>query len=212
MTDPKTVPDLEAALLDRAKRLADEYIARGRDSREVILNEERERLRAREERITAEAQADADRLYRRRVQAAQLRIQGTLDRERWSLIQGVMDELPAKFEHIVANRATYEPLLQDLLSKAAESIGEDELIASFSASDHGMLEGRWAEFAEQAVPGKSIELDPEPIDSGGGVYVTSKDRRVAVDATFEGRCERFRDELVQVIAERLFARAGVQVG
>ena len=211
MTDPKSMPDLEAALLDRAKKLADEYLARGKDSHAAILNEERERLRNREERITDEAKADADRLYRRRVQAAELRIHSMLDRERWNLIELVMDELAVRFERVAANRAAYEPLLQELLYKAADSIGEDELIASFNAADHKMLAGRWEEFVESAAPGKEIELDPEPIDCAGGIFVTNKDNRVAVDATFEGRCERFRDELVRVIAERLFAHAGVQV-
>lgn len=212
MTDPKTMPDLEAALIERAKHLADEYLARGRDNHKAILSEERERLRAREERIDEEAQADADRLYRRRVQAAQLRLQGTLDRERWNLIQSIIEEIPAELTTVSDNREVYESLLKSLLAKAAESIGEDELIASFNARDHKVLESRWDEFVTSAAPHATIELDPDPIDSSGGVRVYSKDRRVRVDATFEGRGERFRDELIQAIAERLFSHANIQAG
>jgi V/A-type H+-transporting ATPase subunit E len=212
MTDPKSAPDLEAALLDRAKRLADEYLAKGRNSREAILNEERERLRTREERITDEARSDADRILRRRVQAAQLRLQGSLDRERWDMIQSIVDELPDRLNAIANDPERYEALLLSLLAKAAESIGEDNLVASFNARDLKKLKGRWNEFVEKAAPGKTIKLDPEPIECGGGMCVTNQENRVSVDATFEGRGERFRDELIQAIAERLFSRAGAQAG
>jgi V/A-type H+-transporting ATPase subunit E len=212
MTDPKSVPDLEAALLERAERLAAEYLARGKESRESILREEQDRLRTREERIADEAQADADRLFRRRVQAAQLRVQAALDKERWNLIESVIEELPQRLGSVRDDPKRYESLLQALLAQATASIGEDDLVASFNAVDLEALDGRWQEFAEQASPGKSIELDGQSIDCSGGIRLASRDNRVRVDATFEGRTERFRNELTQTIAERLFARASVQAG
>ena len=212
MTDPKTMPDLEAALIDRADRLATEYIARGRDSREAILSEERERLRNREERITEEAQADADRRYRRRVQAAQLSLQGKLDRERWNLIQAVVEELPERLKSFADNDRRYESLLKSLMNTAAENIDDDDLVASLNASDLGKLESHWPAFVKEAAPGKSIALDPQPIECSGGVKISSKDNRVCIDQTFEGRSDRFRDDLVQAIAERLLAHAEIHVG
>jgi len=212
MTDPKSVPDLEAALLDRAERLAAEYLARGEESREAILREEQERLRTREGRIVDEAQADADRLLRRRVQAAQLGIRGVLDRERWNLIQSIFDELPQQFGTVCEDTDRYVLLLRALLAQAVDSIGEDKLVASFNARDLEYLEDRWDSFVEQAAPGKTIELNVQPIECSGGVRLASQDNRVRVDATFEGRTERFRDELTKTIAERLFARANQQVG
>lgn len=212
MTDPKTIPDLEAALIDRADRLAKEYIARGRDSRETILSEERERLRNREERITEEAQADADRRYRRRVQAAQLRLQGKLDRERWNLIQAVLEELPERLKSVADNDRRYESLLKSLVNKAAESIDDDDLVASLNAGDLGKLESHWPTFVKEAAPGKSIALDPQPIECSGGVKISSKDNRVCIDQTFEGRSDRFRDDLVQAIAERLLTHAEIHAG
>ena len=205
MTEQKGVHDLEAALIDRAERLAHEYLQRGKDGRAAIINEELERLRIREARLGDEAQADADRIYRRRVQAAQLKIQASLDRERWQLIQSVIDELPAELATATEEPERYTQLLQALLSQAAESIDEDELVASLNARDLDRLQKQWSTLSERAAPGKHIELSGEPVEINGGVRVTSKDNRIAVDASFEGRTERFQGELIQVIAERLFA-------
>lgn len=207
MSDPDSMPDLEAALLDRAERLADEYLAKGRDGRDAILKEEKERLREREQRIADDANADANRLYRRLVQAAELKNHGALDRERWRLIESVMNELPGRLAMIADDRDTYEQLLAALLASAAASIDDDELIAEVNAHDLTVLEQRWEAFCRRAVPGKRIELSPEAISCSGGVRVSGHDNRVCVDATFEGRIERFRDELTQTIAERLFARS-----
>lgn len=208
MSASEGLPDLEAALLDRAERLADEYLAKGRDGRDAILKEEQDRLRSREERITDEAGANADRLYRRRVQAAELKNHGALDSERWRLIQSVIDELPARLSDIVRDEAAYERLLQALLANAAESIGDEEMVAQLNARDLEVFEGRWEMLCSKVSSQRRIALSPEAIQCSGGVRVANKDNRVCVDATFEGRMERFREELAQTIAERLFARSG----
>ncbi len=208
MSAGDSMPDLEAALLDRAKRLADEYLAKGSDGRDAILREEQERLRAREQRIVDEANASADRLYRRRVQAAELRNHGELDRERWRLIQSVIDDLPALFVEAAEDRDSYERLLQALLANAADSIDADELVVQLNARDLAALEKRWDAFCRKAVPKKNIALNPKAIECSGGVRVASPDNSVSVDATFEGRMQRFLDELTQTIAERLFAPSG----
>lgn len=208
MNDSERVSDLEAALLERAERLAGEYLEKGTDGRESILKEEQDRLQSREQRIVDEASANSDRLYRRRVQAAELRNHGDLDRERWHLIQSVVEELPRRLADIVESRSSYEELLKALLAEAAKSIDDDELIARLSARDVAALAERWTEFCDGAVPGKKIVLSPDAIECSGGVRVSSRDNSVSVDATFEGRIERFQDELTQTIAERLFSRSG----
>ncbi len=207
MSDAKDVSELEAALIDRAERLANEYLQKGKDGRAAILNEELERQRAREARIGEEAQADADRIYRRRVQAAQLKIQANLDRERWQLIQSVIEALPAKLATAADDRAYYTGLLEALVGRAAESIGEEELVASLNERDLDRFRDEWRDIVNSAAPGKDIRLSPEPVEISGGARLTSVDDRVAVDASFEGRAERYEGELVQVIAERLFANA-----
>ena len=205
MNDARDISGLEAALLDRAQELAAEYVAHGEDGRKAVLRDEQTRLDAREQRLTQEAKAASERLFRQHVQAAELRLAGDIDRERWSLIEAVLAELPARLAAFAEDTGRYDALIEALLSGAASSLDAGELVATLNARDSERLRERWSEIAARAAPGSKLELDPEPGPFVGGVRVASRDGRVRVDATFEGRIGRFREELAEVIAERLFA-------
>jgi len=205
LSEARDIAGLEAALLARAKQLAAEYIAHGEDGRKAVLREEKARLDAHEQRITREAKAASERLFRQRVQAAELRLAGDIDRLRWSLIGAVLAELPARLAALAADKGRYEPLLAALLGAAAAHLEAPELLATFNARDTEWLRKGWKEFSAGAAAGRRVELNPQPGDFGGGVQVSARDGRVRVDATFEGRIRRFRDELAEIIAEHLFA-------
>ena len=207
MNRDAAIQDLETALLERARSLAEEALARGRQSRDRIIQEENERLRLREERETLAAKVMAERVYQRRVQAAELELQEELDQLRWELMQEVMSGLRARLERFAADDKVYLPVLQKLLRAAVSTLETGELTAELNARDHERLKGRWKAFTEQTCPGREVRLHPQPYSCLGGVRVTAADGRVRVDNTFEGRLERFNDELLQVVAERLFARA-----
>ena len=205
MNEARDIAGLEAALLARAKQLAAEYVAHGEDGRKAVMREEQTRLDAREERATREAKAAAERLFRQHVQAAELRLTGDIDRLRWSLIEAILAELPARLSAVAGDPGSYEPLLSALLGSAAAQLDAPELVATLNARDSDRLRERWTEFSSAAAPGRRIALDPEPGQFTGGVRVASQDGRVRIDATFEGRIARFRNELSEAIAEHLFA-------
>lgn len=203
MKQETTVENLERALFDRARRLADEYLARARQTRERMIEEENERLRLREERETLAAEAEAERLFRRRVQAVELQLQGELDRHRWETMEAVKAKIRERFLAFVATD-DYLPALRRLLAEAAVTLGDEELVAQLNAADRARLADRWESFAREAVPGKTISLDPDPGDFVGGILVRAADDSVRVDNTFEGRMDRYADPVNQAIAETLF--------
>lgn len=200
-----TAGGLEEALMERAQKLADEYIARAEQTRAHMIKEANERLHIREQREVLAAQADAERLYRRKVQANELKLQGRLDRMRWSLIQSVFRGLPEQLDNITRDESRYLPLLSELLRNAADSIESDKLVAELNAKDRERLQDEWESFASKAAPGKEIKLSSEHCGCRGGVRVHSEDNRIRVDNTFEGRIERLTELLQQSITERLFA-------
>jgi V/A-type H+-transporting ATPase subunit E len=203
MTQETTVENLERALFERARRLGDEYLARARQTRERMIEEENERLRLRVERETLAAEAEAERLYRRRVQAVELQLQGELDRHRWEMMEAVKTKMRERFLEFVET-GEYLSVLGRLLAEAAETLGDEELVAQLNAADRERLADRWDSFAVNAVPARKIALDPEPGDFFGGILVRAADDTVRVDSTFEGRMDRFEDPLNQAIAEILF--------
>lgn len=197
------VQQLEAAILSRAERLAKEYRERAERTRDRILREGAERLRLRDQREEAIAKALAERSYRQQIQANELKLQSQLDLMRWNLVQEVEHRLTERMRAFVADEALYLPVLQTYLSQAAAVIERDALIASVSALDFKRLSPSWASFSHEAAPGKDIELAGDPIATLGGLLVTSRDERIRVDHTFEGRRARLRHRINQTILERL---------
>lgn len=198
--------DLESALLQRARTLADEYLAHAKRTRDQIIADANERLRLREEREILAAKALAERTYRQRVQANEIRQQEELDRVRWTLVRQVIDALPAHLARVADDEQRYLPLLARYLANAARAIERNELVAELNVRDHRRLAARWDAFCREAGVQKTVALAPEPlVNSQGGVRVRSADGKIGVDNTFEGRLERMQDDLHRVVTERLFA-------
>lgn len=205
MNPDRQAEGLESSLLATAKSLAQEYLERGRQGRDHILEEANERLRLREEREVSLAKAASERFYRQRVQAAQIRLQRQLDQLRWGLVQEVLEGLTQRLAEVVEREDEYLGLLQQWLGQAAERIEAGELVAEFNGRDLARVERDWVRFVAGAGTGKSVLLAPEARACSGGVLVRSADNRIRVDATFEGRRERYEEALYEVVMERLFA-------
>lgn len=197
------VQELEQAILARAERLAGEYRERANRSRDSILREAAERLRMRESREESIAKTLADRTFRQQVQASELKMQTHLDRMRWNLVQDVERALAGRMKAFSEDLGRYEPWLESLIVRAVNLIEEKSLIVSANARDLQRLAEHWDAILETLPGHKTVTLSKEPIGTLGGVLVTSRDQRIRVDNTYEGRLERLRPAVQQVILERL---------
>ena len=197
------VQELEQAILARAERLASEYRERANRSRDSILREASERLRLREAREEAIAKSLAERTFRQRVQASELKMQSHLDLMRWNLVRDVEQRLEARMRAFMQDEVAYSGWLQSLIIGAAAQIERDTLVVSGNGRDHQRLFARWDAIVEQLPQGRTASLSEAPIETLGGVLVTSADSFIRVDNTFEGRLDRLRPLIQQVILERL---------
>ena len=204
MSSDDQVAALESAILERAENLADEHFKQARRARERIMDDSADRLRLLEEKEVLVAKAKAEREYRRKVQASEIRMQADLDRLRWNLVRSVLDNIQLRLTKLSADPGSYLPTFKRLLAEAAASIEREELVALVSDADHRRLAESWETIARDAVPDKRVKLSAEVCPCSGGVLVRSEDSRISVDNTFEGRLERMEFELHRAILERLF--------
>nr|WP_242467528.1 V-type ATP synthase subunit E family protein [Thiocapsa imhoffii] len=187
----------------RAERLAGEYRERANRSRDSILREAAERLRLRENREEAIAKSLGDRTFRQHVQANELKMQTHLDQMRWNLVQDVERALAGRMKAFSETLNTYDPWLDQLIVRAAHLIERDALIVSVNARDHKRLAARWETILDSLPAPKTARLADEPIETIAGILVTDADQRIRIDNTYEGRLERLRPTVQQVILERL---------
>jgi V/A-type H+/Na+-transporting ATPase subunit E len=199
------VKNLEQALLSRARELVREHLDKAASERERILSEVAQRLRLREEREILAAKQEAERAFRRRVQAAEIRMQGELDRLRWTLVQTVLGAVRADLARVADDESAYLPVLTGYLHAAAEHIDGKALVAELSVRDRERFAARWDAIAAEAVPEKHVSLSPTAIVASGGLIVRTPNNQVRVDNTFEGRIDRLEETVHAAILERLFA-------
>jgi V/A-type H+-transporting ATPase subunit E len=197
------VQELEKAILARAERLAGEYRERANRSRDNILREAAERLRMRENREESIAKTLGERTFRQHVQASELKMQTHLDRMRWNLVQDVERALSGRMKAFSDDLQRYDPWLDTLIARSAALIETKVLVVSANARDQKRLANRWEVVLEALPAHKTATLADEPIETLGGVLVTDNDRRIRVDNTYEGRLDRLRPTVQQVILERL---------
>lgn len=212
MSDNEQIGGLESALLERAQKLAAEYLANGQQVRQQILAEANQRLRIEEEREVLAAKAHAERLYQQRVQAAELNLRSELDRVRWVLVNSVLASLPARLAALVEDETHYLPLLLSWLREGAQAIEREHLLVQVNQRDLPRLKNNWLKYAQQAAPDKQLELSEQTLVSIGGVLVSSADGDIRFDNTFEGRMEKLGEALQGAIADQLIPHGEVQVG
>jgi V/A-type H+/Na+-transporting ATPase subunit E len=208
MSDADDITGLESALAERARKLSEERLVNGRQARDLILLETRQRLRLEEEREMLSAKAQGERIYQQRVQAAELDLRARLDRLLWQLINAALIKLHARLSALAEDEVRYLPLLVKYLREGAQAIERDELVACFNARDRRLLQNDWARRAEEAAPNKRLTLSPDTVNSVGGVLIVSADGNVRFDNTFEARMERLAESLQRSIAERLTPQPG----
>lgn len=199
------VRDLESALLARARLLVREHLDKGASERERVLRECAQRLRLREEREILAAKAYADRLFRQRVQAAEIALQGELDRLRWTLVQAVLGEVRRRLAAFADDESAYLAVLEQLIRRAAQAIGEAGVLVQLNARDHQRFGARWDAISKAISPHARLELMDTFGAMSGGAVVMNRPQTLRVDNTFEGRIERLGEAVDRLILERLFS-------
>ncbi|MCU7816167.1 MAG: hypothetical protein KZQ89_15930 [Candidatus Thiodiazotropha sp. (ex Lucinoma kastoroae)] len=202
------VEALEKAILERAELMANECRSRADSGRKNILREASERLHLREEKETLLAKSLADRAYLRKVQADELKLHSKMDHMRWNLVRVVIDQLQQRMQALSQDEAHYFELLKTLLLQAAGQIEQQRLEVSVNANDLRRLQPQWEALTASLMAGKQFVLMEESIETVGGCLVTTADKRVQIDHTFEGRLARLERKVHQALVERLLPPIG----
>ena len=204
MPDEDKLVALEAALVARAQSLADSLLADGQEARIHLLAETRERLQQREAREMRSARAAADRRFRQRVQAGEMKLQEKLGSFQWLQIEAVLNDARRELRQIVTDAPRYTAILGALIRAGAEAIESERVAVELNARDRSLLHETWA--GRTAALGSSNILSLSGVTHAaiGGAVLLSDDGSIRVDNTFEGRLERYREEIYAIVFRILF--------
>ncbi|MBT8438387.1 MAG: hypothetical protein HKP55_08580 [Gammaproteobacteria bacterium] len=195
---------LKQAMLERARKLANEHIAQGNISRQNIMQDAREKIQLMEQKELLTAKVLAEREFLRTVQASEIHMQAEMDRNRWGMVLVVMERLNGYLAGLPQDKTQYRAVFIKLLKQASELIAQEQMTAFLNKPDHKNFSAQWKNITSEATR-FTITLSDETTDSHGGVRLLSADGTVMVDNTFEGLVSRQEKELQKIIFERLFA-------
>lgn len=205
-TESDQVKALQRAILERAQELAEEHVSQGEMTRAKIIEDAREKIKLMEQKELLSASMRSEREYQRQVQASELRIQAELDRNRWGLVQSVMDKITRQLVELRKDDAAYRPVFERLLEHGVDSLGTSQLVASLGNDDLARFHDGWDSLVKACCGGTvEVRLSPEACVCSGGLRLVSKQGDVMIDNTFEGIISRREDKLQQLIFERLFS-------
>lgn len=207
MEENVQVSKLEQALLSQAGSLAREALKNAESARARILSETEARINLREEREVLAAKGEAERMVRRRLQAAETKRAAEFDRLRWVLTEAVLSQVQQALQALTQDETHYLTLLAGMLAEAARELPAGDLVAEVNAQDYQRLKPDWDGFAATAAAGRAVALVAMAQPCVGGMRVRTADNRAQLDHSFEARQERLRERLAQVVMERLFASA-----
>jgi V/A-type H+-transporting ATPase subunit E len=174
-------------------------------ARERMLRESAARLAQAEARDRQAARAEADRLVRSRVQAAESRLTADLDRMRGALAEAALANVRRELVELAHDRERYLAVLEAFVAAAVQRLPPGDLVAEVNSADLNLLGPDWAGLAERAAPGRRIELAGHGCDSLGGICLRLADNSVRLDQRFEARMERLSDVLAEAVMARMFA-------
>ncbi len=128
-------------------------------------------------------------------------------------MRGVEQRLKQRMDTYLDDEESYFAVLKGYLAQGVRLIERERLVAQVNARDLKRLIESWDDFAAAtAAADKTVVLSREPLETVGGMLIRSEDGRIRVDNTFEGRLERLRPQLHQIIVERLMPAAVDRLG
>jgi V/A-type H+/Na+-transporting ATPase subunit E len=198
------VKALQDAIIKRARVLTEEHVSQGQMTRARMMEDARAKVKLMEQKELLAANENAEREYQRRVQANEIKLQASLDRHRWGLVQSVMDKVHQQVADIAQDRKAYDPIFTQLLAKAAEELAEPGMVAKLNHRDRQNYAASWKQMTEKL--GVKVQLSEELCECSGGLRLMTEDGSMMIDNTFEGIITRREDELLRTIFERLFSK------
>ncbi|MBT7308660.1 MAG: hypothetical protein HN842_10615 [Gammaproteobacteria bacterium] len=201
-SDP--VNALKSAMLKRAEKLATEHVSQGNLSRQKIMQGAREKIHLMEQKELLLAKALSEREYLRKIQSSEIQLKAELDRNRWELVQAVVEQVQQHLQTLQQDEKKYHAEFLSQFSQAAPLIDDQRLIAYVNRSDHQRYANQWDKLSAE-ITSKKVTLSDTTIPCTGGIKLTSSDGNVMLDNTFEGLISREKPVLEKVIFERLFA-------
>ena len=192
-------------ILKEAEQKTAEILSEAKKQAQVILSEARSEAEKEEKRRLAEVKVQGQQIYEEVLAAGRLRARKELLQRKENLINEVFKEAEKKLK-AYASTKKYESDLVRIAVEACKKLGSASVIIRANKKDLQLLKKHRAKIEKASKNhGQPVKLTfGKPIQSMGGVKVSTPDGKMEIDDTFEGKLKREFDALRVKIAKILF--------
>jgi V/A-type H+-transporting ATPase subunit E len=191
-------------ILKEASDKSAQIIAAAKKEAKTLLDAARFRAKEEEDREAKEAHARGKMIYEEVLAEGRMRAKRETLQRKEELLSEVFkkaeDELRA-----YASSKDYKESVVNLAIAACKKLGSDEIVIRANKRDLGLLRKFENQIAKSVVHGGVVKISfGDPIQTIGGLRVSTRDGKMEIDDTFEGRLKREFDSLRVKVAKVLF--------
>ncbi|RMH05638.1 MAG: hypothetical protein D6704_09015 [Nitrospirae bacterium] len=190
------------ALLAQAREEAQHMLAAAQQEAEVLMQATEEEAQQIVSAAISQAEAEAKLEAQRRIAAAEVEAARVIIRAREAVIQQATDRLVQQL-HALPHKPDYVTVLEQLLREAVTGLGRPELYLQVRKVDCPLVTEEWLKQMGDEL-GVSLHRHPEPVDISGGLIVSTPDRRLTFDQSFNALLHRHADVLRAIMAQVLW--------
>jgi vacuolar-type H+-ATPase subunit E/Vma4 len=192
-------------ILSIAREKAQSIISKAQEDADRILNEAKSNFQREASELIKTAETEAEAIRRRQVSEARHALKLREQEEKNKILTEVLDQTRKRASEITVDENRYLQYLTKLSVDGIQEIGLENVVLHLNAGDMK----RFSEKLDREIsrqmqkPGK-VEFGREPIDTAGGVIISSNDGTIRIVNTFEQRYEALEARLLIEAGKLLF--------
>ncbi len=191
-------------ILKEASDKSAQIITAAKKEAKTLLDTARFTAKEEEDREIKEARARGKLIYDEVLAEGRMKAKRETLQKREELLNDVFKKAEDKLRAYVSSKKYKESIL-GLTIAACKKLGSEDIVIYANKRDLGTLRKFKDDIARSAVRGGMVEISfGDPIQTIGGVRVSTRDGKVEIDDTFEGKLKREFDSLRVKVARVLF--------
>ena len=192
-------------ILKSAREKAESIVREAQTESQRASEEAKIAISREAEGIVRNARAEADAVKRREISEARHRVKLREQKEKDQIMKDVLDQVRKRTSQVVAEEATYMPLLTHLIESGLHELGDKSALVHLNKADlkrmPTSLEGKIGRSIEHV----KVEWSKEPIDAMGGAIISSLNGKIRIVNTLDQRFEALEPKLLIEARASLFS-------
>jgi len=195
-------------ILSAAKQKAQVIVSIAEVETHKALEEAKNHSAREAEDLVSSARAEAEGVKRRQISETRHKLKIQEQVEKSKILNEVLEQARKRIMDVVKDEGKYTPYLADLIENGVREIGLDTVVVHLNGTDLKRIDKAKMErdIGKKLNRTVKIEWSKEPIETTGGVVISSTDGRTRIMSTLDQRLDALESKLLVEAGKILFGQ------